>query len=100
MCYVWISPPHTLPYTVDQLGVPISAASGALITQSSTALYWPWGVAVDGSGNIYVANYGYGDVLKLLSVQVVGLLSPLCFRSGLVFSLVIVHRSTLSASIT
>jgi sugar lactone lactonase YvrE len=34
---------------------------------SSGGLFWPWGVEVGGDGNVYVANYGQGNVIKYSS---------------------------------
>ena len=38
--------------------------TGAMVTSWSQYLNLPWGIAVDGSGNVFVANYGQGNVLK------------------------------------
>ena len=45
----------------------ITTATGALVTSWSTYLNWPWGVAVDGSRNVWVANYGQGNIVKFSS---------------------------------
>ena len=37
---------------------------------TSAQLYAPWGVAVDGQGNVYIADYGNGRVRKVAKASV------------------------------
>ncbi len=56
------------------------SAAGVQSTLTTTGVVAPYGVAVDGSGNIYVADYGnavvYGNVLEIAPSGVENMLTP------------------------
>ncbi|HEX7423780.1 MAG TPA: hypothetical protein VF311_07830, partial [Terriglobales bacterium] len=52
-----------LNLAVTQVGTNYAAVN-PVTTLVSSGLFWPMGVAVDGSGNVYIADVGYNAIYK------------------------------------
>jgi len=52
------------PSGLAQATVQFSRAQSVFANYANNGVYQPCGVAVDGSGNVYIANAGYNEVLK------------------------------------
>ena len=80
------SPPATL--TVNS-GLVITTLAGQAGNRRlcgrhrhQRAVFYPWNVATDRGGNVYVADYGYGMVREMTPAGVVSTLAPGIFWSG------------------
>ncbi len=65
----------------DADGTDLAPGSGAR-TGSPAGFLWPYGVAVDGSGNVYVADTGSQTILQILPGDMVTTLAGLAWTVG------------------
>ncbi len=70
------------PYTFTTLAGLAGSAGSADGTGSAALFNWPWGVATDSSGNVYVADENNQTIRKITSAGVVTTLAGLAGNPG------------------